>query len=256
MMNKIVNLLKRKNFAMKLLFFLTTFISYSLSATTMYQLPKTSEPLHQTQPLKIHREAFSTGSLTVICGSMCSGKSEELIKQVGRFILAGFNVLVFKPAIDNRKLLNLDQDPLSYIPSRTGSWVNCIAITSVKEMKQIIEQSQATIIAIDEVHFFSTQNNEFIELIKTLIAKGKKIIVAGLELNFRAEPFEPMPELLAHADQVLKLTAICSLCGNDVFCITQRLIDGQPAHYNDPLIVVGANQYEPRCRKCHVILKH
>ena len=188
---------------------------------------------------------------------MCSGKSEELIRQVGRFILAGFNVIAFKPAIDTRKLLNLDQDPLSYIPSRTGSWINCNAVTSVDHMKQIIDELQPAVIAIDEVNFFVGQNeqDEFIELIQSLVKSGKKIIIAGLDLNFRAEPFAPMPELLAFADQVLKLPAICSICGNDVFCITQRLIDGRPARYNDPLIIVGDSEYEPRCRECHVILK-
>lgn len=220
-------------------------------------LPKQSEPIHQTQPLSIKREPFPCGSLTVICGSMCSGKSEELIRQVGRFMLAGFHVLAFKPAIDTRKLLNLELDPLNYIPSRTGSWINCTPVTSVDQMQNIIQQLQPMVVAIDEVNFFfgEGEQEKFLLLIQSLIQQGKKVIVAGLDLNFRAEPFAPMPELLTFADQVLKLTAICSICGNDVFCITQRLIDGKPARYNDPLIVVGATQYEPRCRKCHVILK-
>ncbi|MBI2352621.1 thymidine kinase [Candidatus Dependentiae bacterium] len=218
-------------------------------------LPKTSEPIHAYEPFHIKQQAFKTGSLTVICGSMCSGKSEELIKQVGRFILAGFNVLVLKPAIDNRKILNLNQDPLTYIPSRNGSWINCLAISSIDEMKKMLTTSNATVIAIDEAHFFIDEQDDFIELIHSLIEENKKVIIAGLDLDFRAEPFGPMPKLMAYADNVIKLTAICTQCGNDVFCITQRLINGHPAHYNDPLIVVGTTQYEPRCRSCHIILK-
>jgi len=252
MLDKFITFYK-KGFHMNKLFFLVLCITQTFLA--QLDLPKTSQPVHQTQPLMIKREPFSCGSLTVICGSMCSGKSEELIRQVGRFILAGFNVLALKPSIDNRKLLNLEQDPLSYIPSRTGSWINCTPVTSIKHMKQIIDELNPMVIAIDEVNFF-IEEEEFISLIQSLIESGKKVIVSGLDLNFRAEPFAPMPALLAFADVVMKLTAICSQCGNDVFCITQRLINGRPAHYNDPLIIIGTTQYEPRCRKCHVILKN
>jgi len=219
------------------------------------ELPQTSNPIHKATPLNIQRTALQKGALTVICGAMCSGKSEEIIKQIGRFILAGFDVLVFKPAIDNRKLLNLEKDPLSYIPSRNGSWVNCIPVTSVEEIKQVVLNSPASIIAIDEIHFFTPEQDELIELVRFLVESNKKIILAGLELDFRGEPFGPMPNLLAYADHVMKLKAICSICGDDTFCISQRLIDGKPAHYNDPLIVVGSTQYEPRCRKCHIIRK-
>lgn len=213
------------------------------------------QPLHPTQPLAIKRGDFNPGSLTVICGSMCSGKSEELIRLVKRFVIAGFTVLACKPAIDTRKLLDLQLDPHCYIPSRTGNWMHCTPVHSVAQMAEIIEQYNPTVIAIDEVNFFIGEHQEFITLIQTLINKGKKILISGLDLDFKAEPFAPMPELLALADQVLKLTAICSVCGDDAFCITQRLIDGKPAHYNDPLIVVGSTQYEPRCRKCHRIQK-
>lgn len=232
--------------------FMTSFVQ--LTAINL-ALPQTSEPIHKAEPLNIQQPAFEAGSLTVICGSMCSGKSEEIIRLVGRFILAGFDVLVFKPAIDDRKLLNLEQDPLSYIPSRNGSWVGCTAVTTVDDMMKVVESSPAHIIAIDEVHFFTPEQDTFIKFVRKLVESGKKVILAGLELDFRSEPFGPMPQLLAFADHVMKLKAICNVCGNDTFCLSQRLIDGQPAHYNDPLIVVGSSQYEPRCRKCHVIRK-
>lgn len=194
------------------------------------------------------------GSLTVICGSMCSGKSEELIRQVGRFTIAGFNVLVFKPSIDNREILKLDLNPLSYISSRSGSWTKCVAVNNCEEILNTSLESDADVVAIDEVMFFS-DTEKFIDIIQQLLAAKKIIIIAGLDLNFRGEPFGAMPDLLAIADNVVKLTAICSVCQDDTYCITQRLIDGVPAHYNDPLIVVGASQYEPRCRKCHIIRK-
>lgn len=247
---------------MKTLFFktflliLTCFLSNSFIVAKKHQtLPQTSQVVHRTQPLNITQPGFSKGSLTVICGSMCSGKSEEIIKQVGRFILAGFNVLAFKPSIDNRKLLHLDLDPLTYIPSRNGSWIDCIAVSNCDEMLAEVQASDATIIAIDEAHFFSHEQDNFIKLVQILVEAGKKVIIAGLDLDFRGEPFGPMPYLLAYADNVVKLNAICSVCGSDTFCISQRLVNGKPAHYNDPLIVVGATQYEPRCRACHIILK-
>src|SRR5690242_8575114 len=101
-------------------------ITQNIFSETIISLPKTAELVHRMQPMNIKQQPFERGSLTVICGSMCSGKSEELIKQAGRFILAGFEVLVFKPAIDTREILQLGLDPLTYISSRSGSWVECI----------------------------------------------------------------------------------------------------------------------------------
>ena len=240
---------------MKKYYFTITLLSLATIVQTDAQLPQISKPLTQPTPVLSKQTHFSKGSLNVICGALCSGKSEEIIKQIGRLVLAGFNVLVFKPAIDNRKILDLEQDPLSYIPSRNGSWVNCTPVTSVKEMKKIASESCAQIIAIDEIHFFTPEKEELIQFVRSLVESHKKVILAGLELDFRGEPFGPMPELLAFADHVFKLKAICNSCGDDTFCLSQRLIDGKPAHYNDPLIVVGSSQYEPRCRKCHIIRK-
>jgi len=194
-------------------------------------------------------------SLTVICGSMCGGKSAEVIRIVKRAMLSHAQFLVFKPAIDNRKMLDLEQDPLTYIPSRNGNWINCIPVKSCAHMEEIIQASHASVIVIDEAHFFTPEANALIALVRSLVQSGKKVVIAGLELDFRGEPFGPMPQLLAYADTVLKLTAICSQCGNDTYCLNQRLVDGQPARYDDQLFVVGSDQYEPRCRKCHIIRK-
>lgn len=234
---------------------LNIFFTLSIFPNVAKTIARTSELIQSYSPFQFQQQPFSKGSINIICGSMCSGKSEELIKKVSRYVLAGFDVLIFKPTTDTRQLLKLDLNPLEYISSRNGSWINCVAVSSVEEMEEFVVNSTATIIAIDEVHFFTSQTQELIELVHLMLTLGKKIIIAGLDLDFRGEPFGPMPQLLALADTVEKLTAICSVCGDDTYCISQRLVNGQPAHYHDPLIVVGSSQYEPRCRKCHIIRK-
>ncbi len=241
--------------------FITTLSIFSIVTSLDQKHEPRAELIEKKSHKSKNHRKHEKGSLTVICGSMCSGKSEELIRQVGRFIIAGFNVLVFKPSIDNREILKLDLNPLSYISSRSGSWTKCMAVTNCEEILKTALDEDVDVVAIDEVMFFSEDCKNFIDIIHKLLAAKKVIIVAGLDLNFRGEPFGPMPDLLAIADNVEKLTAICSVCQDDTYCITQRLIDGAPAHYNDPLIVVegsksvGDSKYEPRCRKCHIVRK-
>lgn len=193
------------------------------------------------------------GELKIITGSMCSGKSEETIRLMHKLQRdPKKQVLAIKPGIDDRKLhLKDDQDPTRVLSSRAGTSIHCIPVKDVKMLQEVIEQNNPSHIVIDEVHFFTPEQVEFIALILSLINHGKKIILSGLDLNFRGEPFGPMPELLAYADSVEKLTANCAVCGEDTYCITQRLVNGKPARYNDPLIIVGDSQYQPRCRKCH-----
>lgn len=217
--------------------------------------PKVNTLRERPEPLKVKHPERTKGELTVFCGSMCAEKSGTLIAAIGRLHLAGVDVLTFKPSIDNRDILNLGLDPRSYISSRNGSWVDCTPVQSCAEMRHKIAQSNASVIAIDEAHFFTPESSELIALVRDLVQSRKLVLIAGLELDFRSEPFGPMPSLLAFADHVIKLKAICSVCGADTYCLSQRLIDGKPAGYNDPLIVVGASQYEPRCRKCHVCVK-
>jgi len=243
---------------MKLIMHLLVFtVLFSPCLIVPNNTQKVRDFAQRNKPHQMLTQHNKKGSLTVICGSMCSGKSEELIRQIARFILAGLNVLVFKPTIVNEEKINLNIDPLSYISSRSGSWVDCFAVSSAAEMQEYVENSHAQIIAIDEVMLFTSESKDFIQLIRSLVNNGKTVIIAGLDLDFRGEPFGPMPELLAFADHVVKLSAICSVCNNDTYCLTQRLVNGQPARYDDPLIVidsaVGSNHYEPRCRACHVI---
>lgn len=198
--------------------------------------------------------AYSNGSLTVYCGSMCSGKTEEAIRCISRQFIANPTIIgVFKPLLDNRKLTKNEKDPSRFIASRNGGSVACEAVVDIAQMRQIVMDKHYTIIAIDEAQFFNRQ--DILNFVHEMLTLNKKIIIFGLDLDFRGETFGAMGDLLALADQVTKLTAICSVCGKDTYCLTQRIINGRPAHYNDPIIMVGASQYEPRCRKCHIIRK-
>jgi thymidine kinase len=186
---------------------------------------------------------FEGGHIEVIVGPMFSGKSEELIRRVNRAVIAKQRVQVFKPAIDNR------YDAVA-VASHNGRTWEAQAVNSVEEIRERLEPD-TQVVAIDEGQFLS---DDLVQLVLDLADEGKRVIIAGLDLDFRGEPFGPMPSLLAHAEMVDKLTAICS-CGRAA-TRTQRLIGGHPAHYNDPVILVGAAEsYEPRCRSDHTVIK-
>lgn len=184
------------------------------------------------------------GWLEVISGNMYAGKTEELLRRVRRIEYAKKSIIVFKPKIDNRYSVD---EVVSHNNLRTKS----IPIKDAKEMLEHLPEELPYAIAIDEIQFFG---NDMINAIENLADKGVRIIVAGLDRDFRGEPFGIMPELLSKAEYVTKLFAICQVCGAPA-TRTQRLIDGRPASYNDPIIMVGAKeQYEARCRHCHVVL--
>lgn len=180
------------------------------------------------------------GRIEVVCGSMFSGKTEELIRRVRRAIIAHQEVQVFKPVIDNRY-------GIQHVSSHNGQNVDA---TPVTEAKSILEQlhKKTTVIAIDEVQFFDVC---ILDVVNQLADKGIRVIVAGLDMDFRGEPFGSMPGLMSVAEEVTKLHAICVVCGDDA-TRTQRLVNGEPANYDDPIIMVGAQEaYEARCRKHH-----
>lgn len=190
------------------------------------------------------REGANTGWIEVICGSMFSGKSEELIRRVRRVQIAKKKVQVFKPTIDNRYTVQ-------YIYSHNGTKVEAINITKPKEIFESIEPD-TEVIAIDEVQFY---DDDIVSICQELANQGKRVIIAGLDQDFRGEPFGPIPKLLAVAEYIDKLQAICMICGN-IASRTQRLVNGQPAKYSDPTILIGAKEsYEARCRKCHSVTK-
>ncbi|GAA0320146.1 thymidine kinase [Bacillus carboniphilus] len=183
-----------------------------------------------------------SGWIEVICGSMFSGKSEELIKRVRKAQFAKETVAVFKPAIDNR------YSEVAVV-SHNGTQVQAISVTSPSDILSRVD-ANVDLVAIDEVQFL---DQEIVDVVQQLANQGHRVVLAGLDQDFRGEPFGPMPQLLAVAELVTKLHAVCSVCGSPA-SRTQRLIDGQPAHYNDPVIQVGAAEsYEPRCRHHHQV---
>lgn len=183
-----------------------------------------------------------SGWLEVICGSMFSGKSEELIRRLCRAQYGKLSVAVFKPMIDNRYA---DDSVVSH----NGTSIIAHPIKKAEEIFQRIDDS-TDVVGIDEVQFFDEQ---IISITDELANRGIRVIVAGLDTDFRGVPFGPMPKLIAMSEAVTKLNAICPICGSPA-SRTQRLINGKPASFDDPIIMVGASEsYEPRCRHHHEV---
>ncbi len=188
------------------------------------------------------RGVHAGGWIEVVCGSMFSGKSEELIRRVKRARIARQRVVVLKHSIDDRfsarEVVSHDGDKLESIPIATSADV----MAAVPLGTQVV--------AIDEAQFF---DEGLVEVCDALAESGVRVIVAGLDTNFRGEPFGPMPKLLSLAEEVTKLNAICMKCGAPA-SRTQRLVNGRPAKYDDPVVMIGASEsYEARCRRCHEV---
>ncbi len=183
-----------------------------------------------------------TGSIEVICGSMFCGKTDELIRRLRRATIARQKVQVFKPKIDNRYAVEK-------VTSHAGSEYGAIPIQEAKDILANLEPG-ATVVGIDEAQFF---DEKVIEIAEQLADRGLRVIVAGLDTDFRGEPFGPIPTLMAKAEAVDKLRAICMVCGEPA-SRTQRLVNGKPARYEDPIVIVGASEmYEARCRNHHQV---
>ncbi len=182
------------------------------------------------------------GWIEIICGSMFSGKTEELIRRVRRAEIARQRVQVFKPRIDNRY-------DLMRVASHDGGHYTAEVIERASEVLEKLNP-ETTVVAIDEAQFFDWS---VADVARLLADRGLRVIITGLDLDFRGEPFGPMPLLMAEAEMVDKLHAICIQCGAAA-SRTQRLINGQPARYTDPIILVGASEvYEARCREHHEV---
>ena len=182
------------------------------------------------------------GWIEVICGPMFAGKTEELIRRVIRMDYAKKNYVIFKPSIDNRY-------SESEVVSHNKRKVNAICVTNSNEFdKYLTDEIEAVI--IDEVQFF---DEAVVEKAHELAERGLRVICGGLDCDFKGVPFNIVAQLLARAEKVTKLTAICVCCGEEA-TKTQRIINGMPARYDDPIILVGEKEsYESRCRKCHVV---
>ena len=187
-------------------------------------------------------QELQKGWLEVITGPMFAGKSEELIRRVKTLSYTKMKIIAFKPAIDDR----YDK---TAIASHDGAKYEAYAIKNAQSILELVKQD-TQVVAIDEIQFFDMS---IVKICEELADRGIRVIAAGLDLDFKGEPFGPMPELLARAEFVTKLSAVCTVCG----CAatrTQRLIDGKPADFNDPIIKVGAKEnYEARCMKHHIV---
>lgn len=180
-------------------------------------------------------------SFELITGPMSCGKTEELLRRIRRCIIAKKKVKIISPEIDTRE--NGD-----YIKSRNGLWLEAIKVKHAIQIMSFVKPEDE-IIAIDELQFF---DSNIVKVISKLVSEGKRVIGTGLELDFKAEPFGSMPELMCIATKVDKLHAVCMKCGSDHATRTQRLINGKPADKSSPLIMIGGDEtYEARCIKCY-----
>lgn len=182
------------------------------------------------------------GLIEVVCGSMFSGKTDELIRRLVRATIARQKVQVFKPAIDVRYAVEK-------VASHTGSTFDAIPVEKARDILNKVSED-TTVVGLDEAQFF---DGEIVDVAQTLSDRGVRVIVAGLDMDFRGEPFGSMPVLMAKAESVLKLHAICMVCGDEA-SRTQRLVNGKPARYDEPVVIVGASElYEARCRLHHEV---
>jgi thymidine kinase len=188
---------------------------------------------------------FKDGWIEVICGSMFAGKTEELIRRVNRIKFAKKDVLVFKPMIDNR------YDAVQVVSHENKRINACPVNNSGEALKQIEKYGHLPYaVAFDEAQFF---DRGLVDLCDRLANSGVRVICAGLDTDFRGEPFGIMGDLLCKAEDVTKLHAICMVCGSTA-SRTQRLVNSRPANFDEPTILVGAKeQYEARCRHCHQV---
>lgn len=185
---------------------------------------------------------YKDGTVEVITGCMFAGKTEELIRRVNVLRYAHKNIIVFKPKVDDRYSTEA-------VVSHSGNKIDSIDITDPKEILDHVTKDH-DVVAIDEVQFF---DNTIIAICEHLALQGKRVMVAGLDMDFRGEPFGVIPSLMTTAEFVTKLTAVCTVCGGPA-TRTQRLVDGKPASFHDPIVMIGASEsYEARCRHDHEV---
>ena len=186
-----------------------------------------------------------SGWVEVITGCMFSGKTEELLRRLRRAEIAGQEAAVFTPALDDRY-------GKTTIGSHSGhSWEAHVVESEGEDVWAVVDHLDGEqVVAVDEANFF---DETLVDVCEHLADDGRRVIVSGIDQTFRAEPFAPLPRLVARAEYVDKLRAICIVCGEPA-TRNQRLVDGDPAHVDDPTIVVGAEEsYEARCRNCHTL---
>lgn len=183
-----------------------------------------------------------TGHAEAIVGCMMAGKTSELIRRIQRSQIAGVDCELYKPVID-------DRHGTETITGHNGLEIDAVPVESPTEIRD--QTTDPGVVGLDEVQFFAAE--PLVETVEALVADGVRIVAAGLDLDFRGEPFSSTRELLARADYVEKLQAVCTVCG-DPATRTQRLLDGEPAPSDDDRVLIGADEtYEARCRAHHVV---
>ncbi len=190
------------------------------------------------------------GQVQVIAGCMFSGKTDELLRLLRRAEIARRRILLVRPALD-------DRTESEVVRSRSGAAFSSKVVSDPSEIETLAKDAWADMIAIEEAQFFP---QSLVEVVERLALAGRTVILSGLNTDFRGRPFGPMPQLMAIADGVTTLSAICTVCGDEA-TRTQRLIDGRPAGRDEPLVVVGGlasdtpttrrETYEARCRAHH-----
>ena len=213
-------------------------------ASVRFFCPRTNFISKKQRVFRIHKGFMkhTHGSIEVICGSMFSGKTDELIRRLVRATIAKQKVQVFKPAIDVRYAVEK-------VTSHAGSNYDALPVEKAADIRKQLEKD-TTVVGIDEAQFFDP---EIVQIADELAARGVRVLVAGLDTDFRGEPFGPMPLLMSRAEHVDKLHAICMTCGDEA-SRTQRFVNGKPARYDDPVVIVGASEmYEARCRLHHEV---
>lgn len=187
-------------------------------------------------------QSYRDGWIETISGCMFAGKTEELIRRIKVLEFAKKEIMVFKPVIDNRY-------SQTKVVSHAGSSTEAFVVNDAIEILEMVKPT-TQVVAIDEVQFF---DDDICPVCNELADRGIRVMVAGLDTDFRGEPFGPMPQLITEAEFVTKLAAVCNKCGAPA-TRTQRIVNGKPASYNDPIIMVGAAEsYEARCRHCHEV---
>ncbi|MDT8342312.1 MAG: thymidine kinase [Longimicrobiales bacterium] len=183
------------------------------------------------------------GRIEVITGVMFSGKSEELMRRVRRSVIARRRVQLFKSHLDER------YGGIQVVSSHDGQALKAVPVSSAREIAERL-RSDTQVVAVDEVQFL---DDAIIGVATALADRGVRVILAGTDMDFRGDPFGPLPVLLAIAEDVDKLNAICVRCG-EAATRNQRLVDGRPAPAESPVVYVGGvESYEARCRRCHEV---
>jgi len=189
----------------------------------------------------IRTQPYRGGWLEVVCGPMFSGKSEELIRRLRRAEIAGQRALIVKPVVDDRY-------DVGHVVSHAGARMRAVTASSSAEVARLTAGYDP--VGFDEVQFF---DDGIVAAIEALVARGARVVAAGLAQDFRCQPFGAMPTLLSVAEFVDKLEAVCHRCGGPA-TLTQRLLDGRPAPLDGEIVQIGAlDSYEARCRACHSV---